>query len=166
MASSGLRQERGVIKTFLERMPLYEPFLIESGASPDNVIEKYIEEVKRSDIIILVLKKELREGVRKEFVAAKDYKKRIFAYLHSQNANKELKDFFRNEVQKIGTTAFFNKTAELIDQIEKDLLDDLVSKYVQFYEENIILREKIKDLNIQKIENKTLKGVLDGGHIQ
>jgi len=50
---------------------------------------------------------------------------------------------FRGEGQ-VATTVNFHDTKDLIDEIEKALIEDLVTKYNSLYEENIKLKEQFK----------------------
>lgn len=142
-------EQRSAIITFFDRMPLYELFAIESSASPDNIMDRYISEIKKSDIVILILQEDLREGVVKEVHTAMRTNKRIFAYIHSGEKTKELEEFIRDEIQDYATTVSFENTVTLIDKIEKDLLEDLVSKYVDLYKENLYLKRKLQEVSSQ-----------------
>lgn len=140
-------EQRSAIISFFDRMSLYELFAIESSASPDNVVDRYISEIKRSDIVILVLQEDLREGVVREVHSAIRTSKRIFAYIDSGEKTNELQEFIQNEVQSYATTVNFADTVNLIDKIERDLLEDLVSKYVELHKENLYLKKQLKELS-------------------
>ena len=149
MASKAFLERRSAIISFFDRMPLYDYFAIEISASPDQVVDHYVKNVKWADLIILVLQSKLRPGVAKEFDTAKRNRKRIFAYIQIGKKSPDLKAFIK-EVQEIATTTEFSDTVNLIDKIEKDLLEDLVTKYVELYQENLSLRDELRDLRSGK----------------
>ena len=143
MAAQSFLEQRSALISFFERIPLFSHFAIESSASPDNVVDRYLEKVKWADIVIVILQQDLRPGVVKEFYKAVENQKRVFAYVSSQSKSPDLETFIRDEVRSKVTTTDFSDTVQLIDKIEKDLLDDLLTKYVNLYEENISLKREI-----------------------
>jgi hypothetical protein len=143
-------EQRNTIVSFLERMPLYEIFAIENASSDQQIQSHYINEVKQSDIILLILQGDLREGVANEFYAARRNKRRVFAFVHSGRKNKALKDFIRDEVNTYVTSTEFVDNRDLIDKIETTLLEDLVKKYVMLHEENIELHKQLERYSTQQ----------------
>jgi len=140
-------EQRCAIKSFLDRVPLYDCFIIETAASPTHVITRYETQVQRSDIIILILQTELRPGVVKEFNVAKNYNKRIFAYIHNGTKTSDLEDFIKDKIHPLSTSTTFSDTMQLIDKIEHDLLEDLVTQYVELYQRNQYLEELLKKVS-------------------
>lgn len=149
MKDNKFREQRNAIIAFLERMPLYSLFAIENRSSDQQIQNRYVTEVKDTDIVLLILQTSLREGVANEFYAAKRSNKRIFAFIHSGRKNPELKRFINDEVNTYITSTQFNDNRDLIDKIEATLLEDLVKKYVRLHEQNISLQKEL-----EKISNK------------
>lgn len=121
--------QRSAITAFMERMEMFDIFSLEETSSPTGIGEYYISEVQNSDLIILVLQEDLREGVVKEFQSAKRNKVRTFAYIHTGNKTEELGEFIRDEIQNLVTNGNFTTTKELIDKIERDLMEDVARTY-------------------------------------
>jgi hypothetical protein len=150
MKDAKFLDQRNTIISFLERMPLYELFAIENTSSDQQIQTHYVTEVINADIILLILQTELREGVANEFYAAKRNKKRVFAFVHKGRKNQELKDFISNEVNTYITSTEFSDNRDLIDKIERTILEDLVIKYVRLYQENIELYRQLERFSTQQ----------------
>ena len=125
---------RAALKCFFDRIPIYSCFIIEQGASPDDIEDRYLKQLKKSDVVILILDSEIREGVKKEFDTAIRNKKRIFGYIKNCTHTTELNNFIENELKKNATTMNFNK------------INDLVEIYSDLYHENINLKDEIVKL--------------------
>jgi hypothetical protein len=147
MKDDKFREQRNSIIAFLERMPLYSLFAIENLSSDQQIQKRYVAEVKNTDIVLLILQNDLREGVANEFYAAKRNNKRIFAFTHSGRKSNELKSFIRDEVNSYITSTQFKDNRDLIDKIEATLLEDLVEKYVRVYEQNISLQSELERIS-------------------
>ncbi len=146
--SSSMQEEkfldqRNAIRILFDRWPLFSLFRIEDWASPENVTERCLDQVKRSDIFLLVLQEERRELVAREFHVASDAKVRIFAYIHTGHKTPELQELIE-EVRQVCTYKKFSSTVELVDAIERDLLSNLVDTYKLLYEENKQLKETLQ----------------------
>jgi len=135
--------QRMAIRSFFERMPFFELFAIEESASPADIEARYLSMVSRVDIVLLILQEEFREAVFKEYTAAQNSHKRIFAYINDIDRDSQLKSFVNDEVRQHCTTKQFFTVVDLIDSIEKDLIEDLLGKYIQLYEENRYLNDQL-----------------------
>lgn len=135
--------QRMAIRSFFERMPFFELFAIEESASPADIETRYLSMVLRSDIVLIILQDEFRNAVFQEYNAALNSCKRIFAYTKDIDRDQRLKDFVINEVRQHCTTKQFFTVVDLVDSIEKDLIEDLLGKYVTLYDDNRRLKEKL-----------------------
>jgi hypothetical protein len=144
MANALFMVQRAAVVTLIERMEMFEIFAIEDHSSPLSISEYYVKEVQESDVVIMILQGELREGVAKEFMAAKRNGIRIFAYIHSGPKTKELEDFIADELHGIVTTGYFTFTNELVDRIEKDLLEDIAKTYKSSRKTEANLRNQLE----------------------
>jgi len=147
MKNEKFLEQRNAIISFLERMPLYDLFALENISSDQHIQQHYVSEVANADIILLILQSDLREGVINEFYAAKRNNKRIFTFVHTGRKKVELKNFIEREVNTYVTSTLFKDNRDLIDKIERTLLEDLVVKYVRLYEENLELYNQLKRLS-------------------
>lgn len=135
--------QRMAIKSFFERMPFFELFAIEDSASTADIETRYLSMVSRADIVLLILQDEFRDAVFQEYTAAQNSNKRIFAYIKDIDSDPRLKSFVNDDVRKKVVTKDFYSITDLIDSIEKDLIEDLLGKYVQLYEDNRLLKEQL-----------------------
>ena len=129
MKDESSRELRLTMKSFFERsLPLYNCCIIEDCASPDKIKKTCENYVRDADIIVMILKKEYRPGVHDEFLAAKRFSKRIFAFIHNGEKEEDLMNFIE-EIQENVRSANFSDIYDLIDKIEGSLLENLVSVY-------------------------------------
>jgi len=118
--------EREGIELVFEKSPVLSSFFelwkIESGASPTKVDEHYINNVKQSDILILILGQTFRDAVVQEYDTAVQFGKPIFAYIKKTvKQEKKLNDFIKNKVFTNVTPADYYKLKDLVKTIEDDL---------------------------------------------
>lgn len=139
-------QQREAIVAFFDRaLPWFELFAVETAASPQLVQDHFLRKVAQSDVIILVLQEELKPGVRKEYIRAKELGKRVLAFVHMGEKHDNLNEFIQRDVQQYTTTVEFASTRELITKIEAALLTDVARSYRDLYEENKLLRKQLEE---------------------
>lgn len=144
MAGDPNKVRREAIISYFDRLSLYHLDCVEKVATPDEISKNYADSIRYSDIMIMVLKHDIRPAVQREFDIAMENKKRVFAFILSGSRKKNLKDFIRLEVERCVTHhEDISKTTVLIDKIEESLLEDLTKKYVRLYEENLVLQDRI-----------------------
>lgn len=146
MADEQSLEQRKAVKAIIDRIPLYCCFIIESRANPEKIIPYCLRQIDNSDLVLLVLQKELRSGVVKEFQHSVKHHKRIFTFVHARDKSDDLIGFIENDVCPICTVGGFTDIANLIDQIERCLLDDLIERYRSMYAENGRLKKLIEQL--------------------
>lgn len=146
MADEQSLEQRKAVKAVIDRIPLYCCFIVESHANPEKVIPYCLNKIDDSDLVLLVLQKELRYGVIKEFQYSVKHHKRIFTFAHASDKSDDLIIFIENDVYPICTVGAFTDIGNLIDQIERCLLDDLIERYRSMYAENRRLKKQIEQL--------------------
>lgn len=129
MKDEDSKELRLAVKSFFERsLLLYNCYIIEDYASPDKINKRCENCVRDADIIVMILKKEYRQGVHDEFLAAKRFNKRIFAFIHNGKKDRALTNFIE-EIRENVSSANFSDIYDLINKIEGSLLENLVSVY-------------------------------------
>jgi tetratricopeptide (TPR) repeat protein len=128
-----LNQERTSIKVLfrsnINLTRFFNLYAIEEHASPSGIEEAYVEEVLKSDVLIVLLGSELRQAVAKEFKAALEGRLKVFCYMKKGVvASDELSEFINKEAYKVHCGTFF-EPLELVKKIESDLIDDLIRSY-------------------------------------
>lgn len=147
------RELRQAVKAVLDRFELYECKIIETVSDTQSMRQKCRMLVEWADVVILVLQRDLREGVKDEFFHAMGKGKQIFPFYNPENASAELDSFVREEVREElntdrGTVCpEFRNTGQLIDLIEESLLEHLAGTY----------RGCLKRIAKEMLERKGLK---------
>ena len=78
------------IKDYLEECSYLNPFIIEDGASPMKSGQYYQMQLLRADIVVLLVKGEVRNGTATEYALAKKHKKPMLIYFLDDEQIKEL----------------------------------------------------------------------------
>ena len=131
-----LNEERAVIKAVfgIDRslIHLFELLTISDNAYPYRIDKAYKDLVKKSNIIILVLNKELRQAVVEEFNEAINNNKKIFCYIKSnKERDEELISFIHDTIYNHYTSKDFTDSVELSKIIVNDLSTDLLNEYTK-----------------------------------
>ena len=108
----------------------FELYAIEDHASPQPIEKAYINEVKNSDLYILLLDKQLRDAVEKEFHEARNNNLKIFVYIRNRTdkRDEELAEFIGQEAYQFHCGSF-NDSIDLCHKIRNDIFSDLMVKY-------------------------------------
>lgn len=146
MADEQSLEQRKAVKAVIDRIPLYCCFIVESRANPEKVMPYCLSKIDDSDLVLLVLQKELRTGVVNEFRYSVRHCKPMFAFAHASDKSDALMSFIRSVVYPTCTVGEFTDIANLIDQIERCLLDDLIERYRSMYTESMLLKRQIEQL--------------------
>lgn len=130
-----LNSERDGIRILFGTDPVlkefFEIYAIEEHASPQPIQKAYTEEVRHSDLLILLLDEQLRDAVEKEFLEARNSNLRIFVYIRSTGKRDErLAGFIGQQAYRFHCGSF-NDPIDLCSKIRNDVLSDLTRKYSQ-----------------------------------
>lgn len=121
---------RILFKTDSTLREFFELYAIEEHASPQPIEKAYNNEVKDSDLYILLLDKELRAAVENEFHEARNNKLKIFVYIRSRTDKRDdkLAEFIGQEAYQFHCGSF-NDSIDLCHKIKNDIFSDLTLKY-------------------------------------
>ena len=153
--SSAMREENGTnwieirnkVKEKLARCPYINPFIIEDHASEIPSIPYFKFMVRQSDIVILLVKEELRFGVQTEFSVVYEENKPCLAYFYDSEDCDLQTIALKNNIINTDFTTF--KTIPNFENIEEKVYDDLI--------QNIITQYKFNHFNkIFSIEDKSI----------
>ena len=105
-------------------------YAIEEHASPQPIEKAYINEVKISDLHILLLDKQHRDAVEKEFHEARNNNLKIFVYIRNRTDKRDekLAEFIGQEAYQFHCGSF-NDSIDLCNKIKNDIFSDLMEKY-------------------------------------
>ncbi|MCX5889340.1 MAG: tetratricopeptide repeat protein [Deltaproteobacteria bacterium] len=131
-----LDRERDSIIILFQSDPTLKEFFtlyaFEEHASPQPIEKAFTGEVKISDILIMLLDKELREAVKKEFDSARNAKLKIFVYIRHRTDKRDeiLAEFISQDAYQFDCGSF-NGSIDLCEKIKDDILSDLSRNYYQ-----------------------------------
>jgi tetratricopeptide (TPR) repeat protein len=108
----------------------FELYAIEEHASAQPIENAYINEVKKSDLHILLLDKQLRDAVEKEFHEARNNNLKIFVYIRNRTDKRDdkLAEFIGQEAYQFHCGSFYD-SIDLCHKIRSDIFSDLMAKY-------------------------------------
>lgn len=113
----------------------FDLYAIEEHASPVPIDKAYVDEVTQSKIILVILGKELREAVVKEFETASINGVKIFCYIKKGiDKTTELERFIKEQGYTVHCGDFFTPE-ELVPKIKSDLMDDIIKSYANIKSE-------------------------------
>lgn len=109
----------------------FELYAIEEHASPQPIEKAFIEEVRQSDLLILLLDEQLRDAVEKEFFEANSSNTRIFVYIrYTGKRDEKLAEFIGQQAYRFHCGSF-NDPMDLCCKIRNDILSDLTRQYFE-----------------------------------
>lgn len=123
------------IKDKLATCRYINPFIIEDITNEIPSTQLFTYQVQKSDIIVLLLKGELRKGTAAEFAAAKKFKKPFLIYFIKE---KELSiDILKlkREIEENDYCTYCG-CLESSDNIEEKIFNDLIENVIYYYQFN------------------------------
>jgi tetratricopeptide (TPR) repeat protein len=129
-----LDQERLNIKTYFKLdnilKEFFELYAIDDHASPSKIEKTFTAEVAQSNILLLVLGKELRPPVYDEFNVALKHNVKIFCYIkRGIDRAPNLDKFIKDEVYPNRHSGEYSTSEELGEKIKNDLSSDIIKSY-------------------------------------
>lgn len=128
-----LDSERGGVRILFGTDPVlkefFELYAIEEHASPQPIEKAFVEEVRQSDLLILLLDQQLRDAVEQEFLEAGNSNSRILVYIRKTGKRDErLAQFIGQQAYRFhcGT---FHDPMDLCVKVRNDILSDLTRQY-------------------------------------
>lgn len=151
-----LDRERDGIRILFQSESILREFFtlyaIEEHASPQPIERAFTDEVKSSDLLILLLDKELRDAVKQEFDSAKNANLKIFVYIRNRTDKRDvtLTEFISQEAYQFHCGSF-NGSINLCEKIKDDILSDLRRNYYQAIKQ---ANEEIEYVAVSAISQK------------
>ena len=137
------------IKNKLATCKYINPFIIENAPSEIPSMDFFSYQVQKSDLIVLILKGELRRGTAAEFAVAKKFKKPFLIYFIKDN--EPTIDIIRlqREIAENDYCTYYG-CLDPTEDIENKILSDVIENVINFYQ------YKHYDSAIFSEENKTV----------
>lgn len=137
--SSAMNDEKGTswlkirrkIKQKLQANEYINPFIIEDRNSTLPSVQFFQFMVAKSDIVILIIKEEFRQGTQTEFSVVKEKKKPCLVYIYNgKNASTEVKGL-KEELISNDYCCF--KTFYSFDNLEEEIYEDVMNEVITRY---------------------------------
>lgn len=129
-----LSLERSALRVHFASDPTLKSFAdlyaIEAHSSPAAIEKAFVEEVKDSQVLVLLLNKILRPAVAKEFQTAKENGVRPLVFIRDRTDGRDtdLNAFIANEAYQFHCGSFSNEF-DLCEKVRAAILDDLLNTY-------------------------------------
>lgn len=138
--SSAQRNENGFkwgevrreVKNYLEECPYIVPFIIDVVASEISSTQLFQYEVLKADIVVMLIKGEVRPGTSTEFATATKNKKPLLVYfLKDDNPSLEVEQL-RKAVQVADYCTY--RDIDDFDNIAQIVRNDIISNVIRYYQ--------------------------------
>ena len=125
-------KNRKAIRDVLRKCPYLNPFIIEDAPSEFPSTQKFTSEVKNADIIVMMVKSELRKGTHREFFTAQKYSKPVLLYFIKDEAPESDVIEFKAKVEEEDYCTYRN--VETFDEILDRVGDDVITNVIYHYQ--------------------------------
>ena len=136
---------RRKIKDYLGECPYLKPFIIEDVASPMQSEQFYQRQLLQADIVVLLVKGEVRKGTATEYALATKHKKPLLIYFLDDGS---LPDLSAVELKKnVQTTDYCTyRSMSSFDGIEKIVRKNVIESVICYFQDrNLHYAEKSPD---------------------
>lgn len=138
--SSAQRDENGFkwseirhqVQTHLEKCPYIIPFLIDTVASEISSTQLFQYEVLKADIVVMLIKGEVRPGTSTEFTTATKYKKPLLVYFFKDDNPSLSVTQLRKTVQEIDYCTY--RDIDTFDNIAEIVRNDVLTNMIRYYQ--------------------------------
>lgn len=124
------------IKEYLEDCPYLNPFIIEDVSSTVPSTQFFQYQVERSDVIVLLIKNEVRTGTSIEYALARKWNKPLLIYF-LENGNSALKslsvDRLKKDIQKSDYCTYC--VVDSFDSIEVRIRNDIIEDVIRNFQD-------------------------------
>lgn len=135
----------------LKKCPYINPFTIEEHVREIPSSQYFLYEVQQCDILILLLKNEIRPGVRQEIEMARNNRKAIIPYFY--NAANLDSDATKLKTEFIASDYCTFKTFDSFNNLENVIFNDLLHNIIDKYKYQHFLDSRKQIDTIKSVEN-------------
>lgn len=138
--SSAQRDENGFnwgeirrqVKDYLEKCPYVVPFIIDAVASEISSTQLFQYEVLKADIVVMLIKGEVRPGTSTEFATATKHKKPLLVYFLKDKSPSLGVIQLRKAVQAVDYCTY--RDMETFDNIAEVVRNDVLANVIRYYQ--------------------------------
>ena len=122
---------RKTVQKKLNQCPYFESFIMEDIASYQKSSQVYQSELIKSDVVVLLLKEELRAGTEIEYSLARKYNIPLLAYFIGNTSEDSKAKKIQQEIQTrdLCTYKILPSEKDIDTVIMNDLINDIIRKY-------------------------------------
>lgn len=122
------------IKGYLKECPYLNPFIIEDDASPVKSSQRYQRQLMRADMVVLLVKGEVRNGTATEYALAKTNKKPMLIYFLDDGSFQELSAIaLKKDVQDNDYCTYCSLPN--FDNIEKIVRKNVIESVIRHFQD-------------------------------
>lgn len=145
---------RRKIKDYLKECPYLNPFIIEDDASPMQSEQRYQRQLLRADIVVLLVKGEVRKGTATEYALATKYKKPLLIYFLDDGSMPELSAVeLKKNVQMTDYCTY--RSMPSFDGIEKAVRKNVIESVICYFQDRTLHNaEKNPDTDTMVLTNE------------
>ena len=128
------RDVRRRIKNYLKTCPYINPFIIEDVASPSQSVQFYQRQLLKADIVVLLVKGEVRKGTATEYALATKHKKPMLIYFLDDGSLQELSAVsLKRDIQENDYCTY--RSMSSFDDIEKVVLKNVIESVICYFQD-------------------------------
>lgn len=158
--SSAQRDENGFkwgeirrqVKDHLEECPYIIPFIIDAVASEISSTQLFQYEVLRADIVVMLIKGEVRPGTSTEFTTATKHKKPLLVYFLKDDNPALGVTQLRKAVQEVDYCTY--RDMDTFDNIAEIVRNDVLANVIRYYQYDHFTKGEI-DMSAVEVSSVT-----------
>ncbi len=145
---------RRKIKDYLKECPYLNPFIIEDDASPMQSEQRYQRQLLHADIVVLLVKGEVRQGTATEYALATKHKKPMLIYFLDDGSMPELSAVeLKRNVQINDYCTYCSMSS--FDGIEKIIRKNIIESVICYFQDRSLhLEETNADTEMMSLPNE------------
>lgn len=125
------------IKDYLKECPYLNPFIIEDDASPMQSEQRYQRQLLHADIVVLLVKGEVRKGTATEYALATKHKKPMLIYFLDDGSMPELSAVeLKRNVQMTDYCTY--RSMSTFDGIEKAVRKNVIESVICYFQDRAL----------------------------
>lgn len=142
------------IKDYLKECLYLNPFIIEDEASPMQSEQRYQRQLLRADIVVLLVKGEVRKGTATEYALATKHKKPLLVYFLDDGSMPELSAVeLKKNVQMTDYCTY--RSMSSFDGIEKAVRKNVIESVICYFQDRTLhYTEKNSDTDTMVLTNE------------
>lgn len=127
------------IKDYLGECPYLNPFIIEDISSATPSTQLFQRQVERADVVVVLVKGEVRSGTAIEYTLAIKLKKPLLVYFLADDNPDDSVAQLKRDLQQGDYCTYHKK--ESFDSVEVDIRNEIIEDVIRYYQDMPLHRE-------------------------